>query len=228
MKEIPAAGEADSAARTVERFDTKESAAKYASSLVGTRTHERESHCVRAGLAGVPKGAHVLDLPCGTGRFEPLLAEMGFRVTGADSSPHMIEQARAHVDSAGLSPDTVDLRVANALDTDFDDDTFDAVLCNRLVHHLFESDTRRKLFRELRRISQGTVLVSFFCTRSIDSVHFSMRNRLRGIRPDDRVPISTRQLREDVEAAGLEVQSFLPTRSVISRQWYAVLRERSE
>ena len=41
------------------------------------------------------KGAEILDLGCGTGRFSlPMANRLGFAVTGADSSIDMIEKAR--------------------------------------------------------------------------------------------------------------------------------------
>lgn len=44
----------------------------------------------------------LLELMCGTGRLLLPLAEAGFTITGVDSSPAMLEIARAHVQEAGL------------------------------------------------------------------------------------------------------------------------------
>jgi cyclopropane fatty-acyl-phospholipid synthase-like methyltransferase len=45
-------------------------------------------------LAGLTGGADVLDAPCGTGRYFPLVAAAGLRVTGVDQSAGMLAQAR--------------------------------------------------------------------------------------------------------------------------------------
>ena len=48
-----------------------------------------------AWIAGIPSGGHILDLGCGHG--QPIIArllEKGYRVTGADLSPKMLERAR--------------------------------------------------------------------------------------------------------------------------------------
>jgi len=54
-----------------------------------------ETHWVDRFLKGLPKGGHILDLGCGTG--DPIagyLIAKGFRVTGVDYAPTMIEVAK--------------------------------------------------------------------------------------------------------------------------------------
>src|SRR5512140_1395454 len=43
----------------------------------------------------IPAGAIVLDAPCGTGKYFPMLAAAGVRVAGADQSAGMLARARA-------------------------------------------------------------------------------------------------------------------------------------
>ncbi len=45
-------------------------------------------------LAGVAPGAEILDAPCGYGRHSIPLARAGYRVTGADRSPVLLDEAR--------------------------------------------------------------------------------------------------------------------------------------
>ena len=47
-------------------------------------------------LDACPPAAKILDAPCGTGRYFPLVAAAGHRVHGADQSAGMLAQARAH------------------------------------------------------------------------------------------------------------------------------------
>ena len=54
----------------------------------------------RIWLEGVPPGAHILDLCCGTGYLARLLAGRGYRVTGVDASAEMLAHARAAVPEA--------------------------------------------------------------------------------------------------------------------------------
>jgi SAM-dependent methyltransferase len=52
--------------------------------------------CWVARLLGmIPAGGTVLDAPCGTGRYFPLIAGAGMRVVGVDQSAGMLAQARA-------------------------------------------------------------------------------------------------------------------------------------
>jgi len=46
-------------------------------------------------LAQCPAAAKILDAPCGTGRYFPIVASAGHRVVGADQSAGMLAQARA-------------------------------------------------------------------------------------------------------------------------------------
>jgi ubiquinone/menaquinone biosynthesis C-methylase UbiE len=168
----------------------------------------------------------VLDIPSGTGRLLPFLRDMGFQVVEADSSRHMIGLCRHYAEDQGLS-DGTEFRVEDALATRFADDAFDAVLCNRLLHHFREPDVRRRCLRELRRICRGPLVVSFFCSLSFDAATFHIRNRLHGEAATDRIPISRRTFVADAAAARLEVVRMMMARPGISKQWYAVL-ERTE
>lgn len=220
--QTPSAQGVNSATATKKRFGSEASARKYSRALGGTATHRREERCIRKALAGLGAGARVLDLPSGTGRLLPLLREMGFQVTEADSSPHMIEQARLYAEDRGLSEGT-EFLVEDALATRFADDAFDAVLCNRLFHHFREADVRQRCLRELSRICRGPLVVSFFCNLSFDAVSFHLRHWLAGRTAKDRIPIPRRAFVADAAAARLKVVRMMMARPGMSRQWYAVL-----
>jgi SAM-dependent methyltransferase len=72
--------------------------------------------------------ADVLDLGCGTGSLSLLAAEQGHRVTGVDSSPSMVERARAKL--AGR--DTVVLR-GDAAAPPVAEQRFDVVLVRHVL-----------------------------------------------------------------------------------------------
>lgn len=213
-----------SAAEVVEYFGTADAAEKYSGELWGTATHRRESRCIRAGLAELRPGARVLDLPCGAGRLLPLLGRMGFAVTAADSSQHMLDRAKAMAARHGLAGAPVEYAVADIFKTSFPPDSFDGVVCNRLLHHFREPKIRSAALAELRRLTAGPILVSFFCSYAWDAAMFHLRNWLHARKAVDRIPITIRRIREDCAVAGLRIERILPIRPGLSKQFFLVLK----
>jgi SAM-dependent methyltransferase len=92
--------------------------------------------------------ADVLDAPCGYGRHSLVLAEAGYRVTGADRSPVLLAEARRRSGGAER-PLWVQ---ADHRTLPFEDASFDAVLClfSSLGYRGEEGD--RASLREFRRV----------------------------------------------------------------------------
>ncbi|MDQ3720240.1 MAG: class I SAM-dependent methyltransferase [Actinomycetota bacterium] len=78
-----------------------------------------------ARLAEVPAGAEILDCPCGYARHALVLAEAGYRVTGADRSQVQLAEAERRRGAA----DWPRLVRADYRELPFPDASFDAVLC---------------------------------------------------------------------------------------------------
>ena len=93
-------------------------------------------------LSGLPRGARVADLGCGSGVFTELLRREGFLSVGLDISPKLIALGR--VKYPGL-----DLRVGDAENLPFASGSLDGVLLSGLVHH-FPDPSR--LAKEVRRV----------------------------------------------------------------------------
>jgi ubiquinone/menaquinone biosynthesis C-methylase UbiE len=209
---------------TRNRFDSAQVATGYAAKVSGSKRNAREERCIHQGLKDIPLGSLVLDLPCGTGRLLAGLLERGYKVVQADSSQHMINEAKK---SWERLPDwevgKVDFQVQNVMHTTFADRQFDAVICNRLFHHFVEPATRIAALRELGRIARGPIVVSFFNAFALDSISLWLRSWLRKPDQRDREPISMRRFRREAESAGLKVATAMPTSWGISPQWYVVL-----
>jgi SAM-dependent methyltransferase len=208
----------------VNRFTQQDAAAIYAGKHENSATHRRECRCIVTGLEGVEAGSHILDLPCGAGRFLPLLLGMGYRVTEADVGPEMVDEAKAKAEAENMDLNKLSFDVADIMDSPYEDKAFDAVLCNRLFHHFPHSDLRQNALRELGRICKGPIIVSYFANLAWDSFIFHMRHKLTRTKPPGRIPIWASTFNKDAEAAGLKVVQTLKTRPGISKQWYAVLR----
>lgn len=213
---------------TRERFNDEAVARDYVTkkNRLDTSKNRREMACITAALDGVAAGSRVLDLPCGTGRLARMLLGRGYRVVAADYSLPMIEAARAYHRETGLDADArarLDFVQQDVMNTTFEDDAFDVVICNRLLHHYPGSDTRRAVLAELARICRGRLIVSYYDRFALSALKFHLRNRLRNITPTDRIPIAAETFRRDYEHCGLRLVRTLPVRRGVSPQTYLVL-----
>jgi SAM-dependent methyltransferase len=218
----------DSHESTRMRFGTAPAADRYPSRFRPTAKDRRESRALLAAMAGIPSGATVLDLPCGCGRLTPLLVGQGFRVTGADSSPHMVARAQEawqewrdeHAETAAEAS----FEVRDVMQTGYADGTFDAIVCHRLFHHFREPAIRQQALRELGRITRGSLVVSFFNSFALDALRFRLRHAVRRTQPTDRIPIPIKRFAAEALGAGLVVERTVPVWFGISPLWCVVFR----
>jgi ubiquinone/menaquinone biosynthesis C-methylase UbiE len=214
---------------TRSRFDRPEVAREYrARKNVLTPRNLREWQCMEKALHGIGAGAAVLDLPCGSGRLEPLLEAKGYRVTAADFSGHMLQQAvDAYLASSGRRelPPEVRFLQRDVMQTGFADGEFDAVICNRLLHHFPTPGLRRQALTELARITKGVVVISYFSNFALSALRFHLKNRLANRHPTDRIPIWFSTLEQDLAAAGLRCTGTFPVRLGLSPQTYLRLEK---
>jgi SAM-dependent methyltransferase len=209
--------------RVKTHFDSAAAADKYLHGLTKTNIDRQEQRSLRKLLGGFAPGGRILDMPCGTGRLVPLLADMGFVVTGADTSEFMLEKARQYVKEDGCDMAADRFVAANAFGTDFKDEEFDLVLCNRLLHHFSDSSSRQQILKELARISRGPIVVSFFWSLSWGALTFRVQHFVKRKKPIDRIPERLSDIRKDAQAAGLTSRRILPMLPLISKQCYLVL-----
>ena len=226
---VPGSGESsdlNSHEAAICRFDQEVVAEKYPAQFGNGWRDRREVRSIRRALARVPQGSHVLDLPCGAGRLLDILASCGYRLTCADCSEHMTRMARRRWEAirskAQLDAPEPDFAVRDVMHTGYPDGHFDAVVCNRLFHHFRESEVRIRALTELRRISRGPVIVSFFNAFALGAVRFHLKHALRRTVPFDRVPIPAWSFLNDVRRAGLTPVSLYAVMWGISPLWHVV------
>jgi ubiquinone/menaquinone biosynthesis C-methylase UbiE len=95
-------------------------------------------------LSGLPAGARVVDLGCGSGVFTEVLQRRGYCCTGVDLSPKMIAIARNKFPKIEFIEGDVE-------QLQFSDGRFDGVLLSGLIHHLPNpSRCASEVFRILR------------------------------------------------------------------------------
>ncbi len=89
----------------------------------------------------IGEGKYVLDVGCGVGATPCYLAkEHGCRVVGVDITPKMVERAQERARRERVAH-VVDFRVADARALPFEDNLFDAVICESVV--VFVRDKQR-------------------------------------------------------------------------------------
>lgn len=208
------------------RFDQAVVAEKYPAQFGNGWRDRREVRSICRALGGVSSGSHVLDLPCGAGRLLDILVSRGYRVTCADCSEHMTRMASRRWEairpSSPLSVTEPEFVVRDVMRTGYPDGHFDAVVCNRLFHHFRESDVRIRALQELRRVSRGAVIVSFFNAFALGAAQFHLKHAFRRSLPIDRIPIPAWSFLNDVRRAGLTPVSLHAVTWGISPLWHVV------
>lgn len=124
-----------------------------------------EAHSYKAGMwrneltERLPQGRYlrILDVGCGAGFFELLLAPLGHSITGIDLTPDMIEKGRVLLSSHNAS--NAELLVMDAEKPAFQDCFFDAVISRNLTWNLpHPTEAYREWYRVLK---PGGVLLNY-------------------------------------------------------------------
>ena len=102
-----------------------------------------------AELASLKPGMKILDVGCGVGGpSRTLAAEFGCQVTGLDITESYVQAAEMLTEKVGLS-ESVTFQVGNALDLEFDPETFDVVWSQNTIMNI---EDKKQLFQEIRRV----------------------------------------------------------------------------
>jgi ubiquinone/menaquinone biosynthesis C-methylase UbiE len=124
-----------------------------------------------------PPPAVVYDLGGGTGVHSFWLAGLGYTVHLVDIVPLHIQQARLAAEDPEM-PRLASLRVGDARQLEFEDESADAVLLFGPLYHLTERDDRLKALAEARRVLRpGGLLLAYAISRYASTI-YGLRNGL--------------------------------------------------
>ncbi len=193
-------------------------------------SHMRDEQLARRALALAGEPAVVLDLPCGAGRFWPLLAKMPNReIIGADTSATMREVA------AHAQPAEVDKRVrrlqTSAFEIDMPDNSVDSIFCMRLLHHIGDASHRMALLRELHRVSRDSVIISLWVDGNFKAWKRKRLERVRAVETEqagyqNRFVLPAATVESEFKKAGFTVQDHLDFIPLYAMWRVYVLRKR--
>jgi SAM-dependent methyltransferase len=147
--------------RKYDREHARQYLHKHRDGLARRLSHWRDVRVARQALKLADNPGLVLDLPCGAGRFWPMLCEQPNRaILAADNSADMLAIARA------AQPRDVVARISvfqtSAFAIDLDANAVDCIFCIRLLHHIESSGHRLAILREFHRVSRDTVILSLW------------------------------------------------------------------
>lgn len=161
---------------------------------------------------------HVVDIPCGYGRFNELLKSFGARITSLDRNPHMVTRTQDSTQSA----DADHVGKADVLEP-LPPITGDADLafCIRLMQHLHESDQRATALRNLRGGGRP-VLVTYYDRACLHAWTKRLASLISGRRIRVKM-IARRQFEADAARGGLTVRRRVKLLPLIHAQTFVLL-----
>lgn len=127
------------------------------SGIIGRYRYVREQEAVRSIINELPNGISMMDCPCGTGRWWPVLMKRARTITAIDISEGMRKVAKTEAANIGVE---VHVLEGNAECLDLPDDAVDYTFSFALMKHL-PVPIQYKILAEFSRISRKGVICSF-------------------------------------------------------------------
>lgn len=226
-----------SAARPFQRHEVEDYERKRFRGPDQRLVHWREERILRRVIGAILKEAGrgrplpvlpVLDIPCGYGRFSPLLEQEGVFLVSSDLSFHMARRAgeKASGRRVGAArPAGAAAVVADAVQgLPFKREVFALLLSMRFFHHLHQREERQAVLQEFSRVTAGWVVVSFYRRNWLHVLQRKARRAVRRSRTRIRM-ISGRDFAEEVRGAGFRIVKIFPLLRGIHSQHIALLRK---
>lgn len=206
------------------RFQNAAQAEKYALRFAsGTRDkiNQREQRAVQKIFAQLHDCNTVLDVPSGAGRLIGALGQQNRTVIEIDIAHEILIFARQQAASLGIQAlfvqgDASCLPLAGG--------AVDAILCNRLLHHILPAAERAVVLRELHRVSRRYVVASFFDYHSFGAVRRFLK-LLKGRRPAYQLQPTHQQFCAEVAQCGFRIIREVPTGPLWVAEKYLVLEK---
>lgn len=188
------------------------------SSIIGRIKNKNDWRALDKSLNYIPEDAEVINIPCGTGRFFPELMEKDFTMIAADISQEMLDYAK---ESYGDNEGKIIYKKLDIENLPYDDNHFEASIVYRLMHLIENEEKQINILREVNRVSQDYVIVTFHTKYTFK--YFFQKLRLHKA-PGKQ---SFRAIKRVVDKAGLQIHKIFPTGYLLSANWVLLLEAKS-
>lgn len=185
----------------------------------------REIRLARRALALAGDPDSILDMPCGTGRFWPMLAATTARsLLAGDNSPAMLAAAVAN--AAPATRVRFEARRMDAFALPLADGAVDHVLCMRLLHHFAVPADRLCILGEIHRVARAGATVSVWVDGNLQAWRRRVQERRRAPDfPPNRIVVPRAVIEAELAAAGFRIRARLDMlRGIGKRRLYVLDR----
>jgi len=116
------------------------------------------------------KHLKVADLGCGAGRYTIWLAQNGYDVYACDASEGMLNKTKEGLEKIGYRDIDRKILKSRLNQLAFDDEMFDIVLTNGVIHNAFTCEEYKQCLKECVRIlkTTGVLYLSVFTSDTVD------------------------------------------------------------
>jgi tellurite methyltransferase len=114
----------------------------------------------------VAPGSKILDAGCGGGRNLPYFLGADCEVFAVDTKPGALERARQRAKESGRPHDDEHFRLQAIESLDFEDSSFDLVICNAVLHFAEDQSAFEAMLAQLYRVTKPGGLC--FCRLASD------------------------------------------------------------
>jgi len=200
--------------RTAEHYDQTRF-----TGMLGRIKLKRDRDLVSRALREAVPIDRLLDLPCGTGRFTPVLEELAGKVVSADISLEMMNVAASRFRSAKAS-----FVQCSVEELPFRDSSFDLTFTARFLLHL-PSNLREAALLELSRVSKRWV---FFDCLMETGLKGSLRRLLAPIKKERKPKkrMGKAELSRALERAGLRIHRIYRPSRIFSEKWMVLCEKK--
>jgi SAM-dependent methyltransferase len=186
--------------------------------------HHREKRILERIFDGMGKKSGLaLDIPCGYGRFTPLLHRQGFIPVSSDYSFSMVKRAlKSYPDMplhGGFIADAKNLLPLK-------DGTAEVILSMRFFHHIHNERERGAVLSEFSRVTRKWVVLSFYQSTPIHLLQRLLRRIFKRARRKIKM-IDQREFEQALEGTSLRIEKIYPLFRGIHAQRIALLRNES-